>query len=167
MLDKIKKTIKALHISINTIASIGVLCFILYLLQYNIPAVIAKIIKENTVKITMSTMQVMEFEATGYAIGKPYSVVTANGSPVVNIGYINICGSNIFTVAVDPDVIPIGTLEHPTWLALYDKDGTFIGYGTASDTGRLIKGMKIDICFSNMDEAMRFGKQTIKVARIS
>jgi len=56
-------------------------------------------------------------------------------------------------VAVDPRVIPLGT-------ALYvDR----YGFAIAADTGRKIKGARIDLCFPTHREAMRFGTRSVKV----
>ena len=56
-------------------------------------------------------------------------------------------------VAVDPDVIPLGTrLYIPGY-----------GYGIASDTGGAIKGSRIDLCFENRAEAMIWGRRSVSV----
>ncbi|MGQ9462187.1 MAG: 3D domain-containing protein [Candidatus Fervidibacter sp.] len=56
-------------------------------------------------------------------------------------------------VAVDPRIIPLGT-------ALYvDR----YGFAIAADTGRKIKGARIDLCFPTHREAARFGRRTVKV----
>lgn len=56
-------------------------------------------------------------------------------------------------VAVDPRVIPLGSLVYVE------------GYGIAiaSDTGGAIKGNRIDLCMNSYAEAMRFGRKTVKV----
>jgi 3D (Asp-Asp-Asp) domain-containing protein len=56
-------------------------------------------------------------------------------------------------VAVDPDVIPLGT-------RLYIP-----GYGEAiaADTGGAIQGHKIDLCMESYGEAMQFGRRDITV----
>jgi 3D (Asp-Asp-Asp) domain-containing protein len=56
-------------------------------------------------------------------------------------------------VAVDPDVIPLGT-------EIEIKD---IGTFTAEDTGREIKGNRIDIFFDSKKEAKEFGRKGIWV----
>ena len=57
------------------------------------------------------------------------------------------------TVAVDPRVIPLGS-------ALYvDR----YGFAIAADTGRLIRGNRIDLCFPTHREALRFGRRTVRV----
>jgi len=67
---------------------------------------------------------------------------TANGWPA---GY--------GLVAVDPRIIALGTI-------LYVE-----GYGMAiaADTGRAIKGHKIDLCYYSRADAIRFGRRTVKV----
>ncbi|MGM0380378.1 MAG: 3D domain-containing protein [bacterium] len=52
-------------------------------------------------------------------------------------------------VAVDPRVIPLGTL-------LYVEG---YGYALAADVGGAIKGNRIDLCFSNRRQALLFGRQ--------
>ena len=56
------------------------------------------------------------------------------------------------TVAVDPELIPLGTE------LLIDGERYL-----AEDTGRLIKGKIIDIYFDTHEEAMRYGRQNKKV----
>ncbi len=56
-------------------------------------------------------------------------------------------------VAVDPDVIPLGTRVYVP------------GYGVAlaADVGGAIVGNKIDLCVEDYSEAMRFGRRSVKV----
>lgn len=56
-------------------------------------------------------------------------------------------------VAVDPSVIPLGS-------RLFVEG---YGYAIAGDTGGAIQGMRIDLCFNTYDEAIHFGRQTVKV----
>jgi 3D (Asp-Asp-Asp) domain-containing protein len=56
-------------------------------------------------------------------------------------------------VAVDPSVIPLGT-------RLYIED---YGYAVAADTGGMIKGTRIDLCFNTYQEAMQYGRHTVMV----
>jgi 3D (Asp-Asp-Asp) domain-containing protein len=60
-------------------------------------------------------------------------------------------------VAVDPSVIPLGSRVY--------VEG--YGYAIAGDTGGAIQGMRIDLCFNTYDEAIHFGRQTVKVYIIS
>ncbi|MDD6164390.1 MAG: 3D domain-containing protein, partial [Anaerovibrio slackiae] len=56
-------------------------------------------------------------------------------------------------VAVDPDVIPLGTKVY------------IPGYGTAvaADTGGAIRGNKIDLCMESYGEAINFGRRSVEV----
>jgi 3D (Asp-Asp-Asp) domain-containing protein len=56
-------------------------------------------------------------------------------------------------VAVDPSVISLGS-------RLFIEG---YGYAIAGDTGGAIQGMRIDLCFNDYDEAIHFGRQTVKV----
>lgn len=53
------------------------------------------------------------------------------------------------TIAVDPNVIPLG------WWVYIDG----VGLRRAEDTGGSIKGSKIDVFFENRDDALRFGRK--------
>ena len=66
------------------------------------------------------------------------------------------------TVAVDKRVIPLGTKVYITFPDKYKHlNGTYI----AEDTGRLIKGNKIDIFLGEdaLDECLEFGKQKVEI----
>jgi 3D (Asp-Asp-Asp) domain-containing protein len=56
-------------------------------------------------------------------------------------------------VAVDPDVIPLGT-------RLYIQG---YGYAVADDTGGAIKGNRLDLAFDTHYEAIQFGVRNVKV----
>lgn len=86
--------------------------------------------------------------ATAYTYGNDGGNVTATGiRPYKGI------------VAVDPNVIPLGTK-----LYIESADGKFI-YGTAvaADTGGAIKGNKIDLFVESESECRRFGRRTVNV----
>jgi len=130
------------------------LCFLL-LLVIQLVAWKDVVTRKNPIEfsVCVETGMVLDLVATGYAIGKPYSVLTASGQPVVNEGFMTMGGVGFFTVAVDPRIIPLGSV------VFIDS----LGVGLATDTGRLIRGMRIDICFTSMNDAMKFGKKTVKV----
>jgi 3D (Asp-Asp-Asp) domain-containing protein len=57
------------------------------------------------------------------------------------------------TVAVDPEVIPLGTRLHVEgW-----------GWVVAEDTGGAIKGNKIDIYMGSLAQALEFGRRNVAV----
>lgn len=94
-----------------------------------------------------------EFEYTGYDSCVACCGQYAKNRPVVNgkeIAYTasGEIASNL-TVAVDPNVIPLGSL-------LYLE-----GYGVriAQDTGSAVKGNVIDIYFDNHEDAWDVGRQ--------
>ena len=97
-----------------------------------------------------------EFEATGYYLGKPYDTITKSGAFVINKGAIKIGEIEIFTIAVDPQVIPLGSLVYIDSL----------GLAIATDTGPKIQGMKIDICFSDSQQALSWGKRKVMITMI-
>jgi len=103
--------------------------------------------------IVIDNHQSTEFEATGYAIGHPYNTITKSGQPVINRGFLHVGGVDVFTIAVDPKVIPLGSLVYIDSL----------GLALATDTGKAIKGMIIDICFTNMKEAKKWGRKKVNV----
>lgn len=58
------------------------------------------------------------------------------------------------TIAVDPKVIPYGSIVYiPEYKALFK----------AEDTGSAIKGKRIDIFLSNEDECKEFGRKNIRI----
>ncbi|MBD7945858.1 LysM peptidoglycan-binding domain-containing protein [Psychrobacillus sp. Sa2BUA9] len=60
---------------------------------------------------------------------------------------------DVKVIAVDPDVIPIGTKVH--------VEG--YGYAVAGDTGSAIKGNKIDVFFSTTSEAYKWGRKNVTI----
>jgi 3D (Asp-Asp-Asp) domain-containing protein len=91
--------------------------------------------------------EILYLEATAYYPG-PNNFGGGVG-PKTAIGLIARRG----IVAVDPSVIKLGT-------HLYIE-----GYGeaVAGDTGGAIQGSRIDLCFDTYDEAMRFGRRSVKL----
>lgn len=85
------------------------------------------------------------FVASGYSADDPVQGtdnVTATGKEV-----------RAGIIAVDPDVIPLGT-------RIEIKN---MGFFTAEDTGGKIKGNRIDIYFDSKKEAQEFGKKGVWV----
>jgi 3D (Asp-Asp-Asp) domain-containing protein len=61
--------------------------------------------------------------------------------------------NGISTVAVDPNVIPFGTI-------LYVEG---YGYAVAADTGSAINGTELDLYFNSSSECYNWGRKTVKV----
>ena len=97
----------------------------------------------NTYRGTLRFKRVMNMEATAYnpTDGAPHGL-TATGIP-----------ARQGIVAVDPDVIPLGTRVYVPGY----------GLGLAADTGGAIIGEKIDLCMEGYEEAWDFGRRTVKV----
>lgn len=56
-------------------------------------------------------------------------------------------------MAVDPDVIPLGTRVYVPGY----------GYAVAADTGGAISGTRVDLCFDTVLEAVRWGRRTVSI----
>jgi 3D (Asp-Asp-Asp) domain-containing protein len=95
----------------------------------------------------------MRFRRIAYMEASAYHPNDGSGSGITATGVRARYG----IVAVDPDVIPLGT-------RLYIP-----GYGLAlaADTGGAIVGDKIDLCMEDYDEAYAFGRRTMKVYILS
>ncbi len=61
--------------------------------------------------------------------------------------------AQIGTIAADTDVYPFGTRMHVPGY----------GWGTVEDRGGAIKGGRIDLFFNSHEDALRWGRQTVKV----
>jgi len=96
---------------------------------------------------TFAGHEYMMLEATAYYPG-PNNYGGGVG-PRTAIGLLAQRG----VVAIDPSVIPLGS-------RLFIEG---YGYAIAGDTGGAIQGMRIDLCFNSYDEAIHFGRQTVKV----
>jgi 3D (Asp-Asp-Asp) domain-containing protein len=105
---------------------------------------------DNTVHVDGRTIvfkRTLTVTASMYATGEPgVGSRTATGLQVRH-----------GTVAVDPRVIPLGTL-------LYIEG---YGYAIAADTGGAIKGNRIDLYTDSYEQAMNFGMQSRRVWVIS
>lgn len=88
------------------------------------------------------------FQSTGKNPGHPAYGITRSGTRV-----------RPGVVAVDPKVIPLGS-------TLYvESQGRSSSYGIsfAEDTGGAIKGNRIDLYYESRRDALRFGRQPVKV----
>ncbi len=91
--------------------------------------------------------QTFAVEATAYTAGcAGCSGITATGINLNNDPYAKV-------IAVDPNVIPLGTQVY--------VEG--YGYAIAGDTGGAIKGYKIDIHVPTKKEAYNWGRRTVEI----
>ncbi|MCW5943454.1 MAG: G5 domain-containing protein [Fimbriimonadaceae bacterium] len=91
--------------------------------------------------------KVIEMEATAYdpspqTIGRGATGRTATGMR-----------ADYGVVAVDPRVIPLGTL---VFVEGY-------GFAIASDTGGAIKGRRIDLCYPSRSQSLAYGRKKVQV----
>ncbi len=89
--------------------------------------------------------QAAAFTATAYSGGRKTASGTAPGAGVV---------------AADPSVLPLGSRIHVSGAGPYSGDYV------VRDTGRLVRGHKIDIYMPKRSHAKRFGRRRVKIAVI-
>lgn len=100
---------------------------------------------------TADTANVQVFEATAYWPG-----------PGIEGGEWTASGTMVtpwYTIAVDPDVIPLGSTVTVTNL----QTGEIIVQGKAEDTGGMIQGNIIDIAMENNSQCNNWGRQDVGV----
>ena len=94
---------------------------------------------------TTNTGSWVTFESTAYSYKEPgLTSKTATG--------VNLL-SNSRVVAVDPRVIPLGSLVEVEGMGVY----------LAADTGGAIKGKRIDVHFSDLAEVSKWGRRNVRV----
>ena len=136
-------------------------------MSHFMPDFAKRILPENTVKLEdnlkeLVDVQLATSDVKGDLIDSVFKVTyysAYDGAQIgITAGGTNMANGNIHTkdgyriVAVDPKVIPMGTIMRVTT----GKGETFLG--KADDTGGVIKGNKIDIAVSSPAEAMRLGR---------
>ena len=117
-----------------------------------------------------STINKLKQDQSVYLDGKTYVVVkemnvlasaysqsdeeeTADG-----ITYIETRVRDKHTIAVDPNVIPLGSTVY------IESDSPLVGgFYVAEDIGSVIKGNRIDIFMSDKNKCFEFGKRNVKV----
>jgi Uncharacterized protein conserved in bacteria len=112
----------------------------------------------NKVKRMRATAYDLSVESCGKLPGEPGYGITCSGTRAT-VGR---------TVAVDPDIIPLGS---KLYIRFPDKYKSMNGIYYAEDTGRLIKGYKVDIFFGEdkkdssliNKKAMEFGVQNVDI----
>lgn len=115
-----------------------------------------KVVKKGTKVAPVSKASTVSNK--GFSYTKKLSMVSTAYSAFNKKGGYGITASGMTArygiVAVDPKVIPLGT-------QLYVEG---YGFAVAGDTGGVIKGNKIDLCFEKSNkELMAYGRKTIDV----
>lgn len=97
------------------------------------------------------------FDATAYNLDYSAAGITATG--------YDLNGKDVWEriIAVDPEVIPLGS---EVYIVFYGPYKELTGWFLASDTGRLIKGLKVDIFLGDWD-VRTFGLRKVEVLCIS
>ncbi|MFD1021134.1 ubiquitin-like domain-containing protein [Thalassobacillus hwangdonensis] len=90
---------------------------------------------------------------TLYMSATAYTASCSGCSGITSTGINLNANPNAKVIAVDPNVIPLGTRVH--------VEG--YGYAVAGDTGGAIKGNKIDLFYPSKSKALGFGRRTVKV----
>lgn len=90
----------------------------------------------------------LSFASCGKNPGDPYYGITASGTK-----------ARPGVVAVDPNVIPLGT---KLYIESMDGTGSY-GFASAEDKGGAIKGNRIDLFYANRSDALKFGRRQVKV----
>lgn len=95
--------------------------------------------------VTVKPLHAVYYEITAYCAneeccGEWADGITYSGAPV----------EDGVTIAVDPDVIPLGTRVY--------IEG--VGYRIAQDIGGAVKGHHIDLYFDDYQDALEWGRQT-------
>jgi 3D (Asp-Asp-Asp) domain-containing protein len=137
--------------------AVGIAIFTVSLTIIMMPMSVLRVKQVETRPIVIYEKQSIPFTATGYCLGDPYSSITKTGAALIDRGAAQIGGIPIFTIAVDPKVIPLGSLMYIDSL----------GLGIATDTGRAIRGTLIDVCFSNSKQAKAWGRREVIVTVIN
>jgi len=149
MNETLKKTGKQI---INTLL-ISVIVVMFFATYINLKAMKELQKKDLSIQLSVENGMVLNMEATGYAMGAPYSSLTKSGECVVGKGFLKVGDLDVFTIAADPKILKLGSIVYMDSL----------GLGMVTDTGSKINGLKIDICFKTIQEARNFGKKTVKV----
>jgi 3D (Asp-Asp-Asp) domain-containing protein len=118
---------------------------ILVVLTVNVPSIAIEPSVSVSVQEPSRSERILICEATAYC----YGTVTKTGtSPVEGR-----------TIAVDPEVIPLGSRVHVSCEIRPEIDGWYI----AEDTGGVIKGNIIDIYMKDYNDCIQWGRRQVKV----
>ncbi|MGN4412188.1 cell wall-binding protein EntB [Bacillus cereus group sp. MYBK87-2] len=108
--------------------------------------------KEESKNNVQSAKRELTVVATAYT-ADPSENGTYGGRVLTAMGHDLTANPNMRIIAVDPEVIPLGS---KVWVEGY-------GEAIAGDTGSAIKGNRIDVLMGSKSKAMNWGRQTVKV----
>ncbi len=100
-----------------------------------------------------ASVRTIHVTATAYSADPAENGGTYQGKVLTKTGYSLTDNPNAKVIAVDPDVIPLGST---VWVEGY-------GYAKAIDTGSAIHGDRIDIFMDNKEQMNEWGVRTIQV----
>lgn len=109
--------------------------------------------KQNLVTLAKSSSKNEPSGKVMYMSSSAYSANCKGCSGITSTGINLKANPNTKVIAVDPNVIPLGS---KVWVEGY-------GYAVAGDTGGAIKGNRIDIHMPSQSEALRHGVRRVKV----
>ncbi len=103
---------------------------------------------------TFTFKKVIDCKATAYEGGVQSNGIWAGQTAT---GRLPVFG----VVAVDPSVIP---LNSKLYIESADKGESWIyGFCVAGDTGGAIKGIRVDLCYSTVEQCYQFGRRNCRV----
>ncbi|HET7580195.1 MAG TPA: peptidoglycan-binding protein [Bacillales bacterium] len=107
----------------------------------------------STVKKDVSRTTDQGNVKTFYVESTAYTAHCAGCSGITATGINLLQNPGARVIAVDPDVIPLGST---VWVEGY-------GYAVAGDTGGAINGRRIDVFIPSQSKAMHWGRRTVKI----
>lgn len=125
--------------------------------------VVPEIIERGTKNVMTSSRGTFRYKGVLYMIATAYDLSSDSTGKEPGDKYYGITASGTKArpgvVAVDPNVIPLGT---KLYVASLDGSPDY-GFCVAEDTGGAIKGNKIDLFFETPEEVAKFGRRKVKV----
>src|SRR5690606_17814205 len=116
-----------------------------------VPQLVERVTVDEAVTVPAEAWEWHRMEATAYTNG-PESTGKRPGHPAYGITRSGL-PTRPGVVAVDPDVIPLGSIVYVE------------GYGiaVALDTGSAIRGYRVDVWFEALDDALAWGRREVWV----
>ncbi|WP_432357987.1 3D domain-containing protein [Sporosarcina sp. UB5] len=110
--------------------------------------------KPSSKKVTKTPSRSDDNVVKEFTVSASAYTANCNGCSGITSTGINLKRNpDVKVIAVDPDVIPLGTKVY--------VEG--YGYAIAGDTGGAIKGNKIDVFFPSKSDAYKWGRKQVKI----